>query len=52
MPLPSYTWVHGNLTDEQRQNLVDWAQMVRLSYRVDEASEPVELHLINKIISK
>lgn len=33
MPLPSYTWVHGKLSQENRQALIDWAQMVRLSYQ-------------------
>ena len=35
MPLPSYTWVHGSLTEIERQTLLDWAQMARLSYRID-----------------
>ncbi len=32
MPLDSYTWLHGDLTDEQSQLLVRWAQLVRLQY--------------------
>ena len=32
MPLDSYTWLHGNLTDEESQLLVRWAQLVRLQY--------------------
>jgi len=39
MPLPSYTWVHGSLTEIERQTLLDWAQMARLSYRIDEPLE-------------
>lgn len=35
MPLPSYTWVHGSLTDAERQALIDWAQMTRLTYQVE-----------------
>ncbi|MGB0146083.1 MAG: heme-binding domain-containing protein [Flavobacteriaceae bacterium] len=33
MPLPSYTWIHGKLSPQDRQALIDWAQMVRLSYQ-------------------
>lgn len=32
MPLDSYTWLHGNLSKEQSQLLVRWAQLVRLQY--------------------
>lgn len=34
MPLPSYTWTHGdaNLTDEQRQSIIKWAEQVRFKY--------------------
>lgn len=32
MPLDSYTWLHGDLTEEQSQLLVRWAQLVRLQY--------------------
>ena len=34
MPLPSYTWTHGEakLTDEQIQSIVDWANNVRVKY--------------------
>jgi hypothetical protein len=39
MPLPSYTWVHGSLTEIERQTLLDWAQMARLSYHIDEPLE-------------
>lgn len=42
MPLPSYTWVHGSLTDAERQALIDWAQMARLSYRMDLENESAE----------
>ncbi|MEM7087253.1 MAG: heme-binding domain-containing protein [Bacteroidota bacterium] len=32
MPLDSYTWLHGDLTKEESQLLVSWAQLVRLQY--------------------
>ncbi|RAJ16932.1 heme-binding domain-containing protein [Olleya aquimaris] len=34
MPLPSYTWTHGdaNLTDAQIQAIVDWVGQVRAGY--------------------
>ena len=34
MPLPSYTWTHGDakLTDEQIKSVVDWAKNVRVKY--------------------
>lgn len=34
MPLPSYTWTHGEakLTDAQIQSVIDWAKSVRLTY--------------------
>jgi len=32
MPLDSYTWLHGNLSEEDAQLLVRWAQLVRLQY--------------------
>ena len=41
MPLPSYTWVHGNFTDAERLSLIQWEQMVRLSYVVEDTSAPV-----------
>ena len=40
MPLPSYTWIHGDLTEAERQTLIDWAQMTRLSYKLEEVTEP------------
>lgn len=42
MPLPSYTWVHGNLSDNERQALIDWAQMVRLSYRMEQEAQAAQ----------
>lgn len=33
MPLDSYTWTHGNITDEQRELLIQWALLVRMSYK-------------------
>jgi len=34
MPLPSYTWTHGEakLTDQQRQSILNWAEQVRFKY--------------------
>ena len=42
MPLPSYTWVHGDLTETERQTLMDWAQMTRLTYRLELEAKSVE----------
>ncbi|MBT8273677.1 MAG: heme-binding domain-containing protein [Bacteroidia bacterium] len=38
MPLPSYTWTHGeaNLSDEQIQAVVDWAENARIKYQLEE----------------
>ncbi len=33
MPLESYTWTHGGLSDDQKELVIQWAQLVRLSYR-------------------
>jgi hypothetical protein len=33
MPLDSYTWLHGNLTDAQRKLLIQWAGIARLQYK-------------------
>ncbi len=40
MPLPSYTWTHGdaNLTDAQIKAIVDWVNQVRVGYAF--ASKP------------
>ncbi|WP_299334360.1 heme-binding domain-containing protein [uncultured Psychroserpens sp.] len=35
MPLPSYTYTHGNLTDEQIKLVVEWAKNVRLKYSLE-----------------
>ncbi len=32
MPLPSYTWIHGTLSDEEKKTLIDWANIARLKY--------------------
>jgi len=36
MPLNSYTWTHGdaNLSDEQIQAVIDWAEKVRAGYGI------------------
>jgi Haem-binding domain len=33
MPLDSYTWIHGNLSEDERELLIQWAQLVRISYK-------------------
>lgn len=33
MPLDSYTWIHGSLTEEEKKILVQWATLARLQYR-------------------
>jgi len=33
MPLDSYTWVHGDLEEEDRKLLIQWATLARLQYR-------------------
>ncbi len=35
MPLDSYTWIHGDITEEQRELLIQWAVLVRMSYKAD-----------------
>lgn len=32
MPLPSYTWTHGDLTDEDIEAIVAWGKQVRAQY--------------------
>lgn len=41
MPLDSYTWTHSeaNLTDAQRNSIMDWAKMVRLKYGLEPKPE-------------
>lgn len=33
MPLDSYTWLHGNLTEAERKLLIQWAGLARLQYK-------------------
>ncbi len=33
MPLDSYTWIHGNLSEEEKRTLLQWADLVRLNYQ-------------------
>ncbi len=33
MPLNSYTWIHGNLPEKDRELLLQWATLVRLQYK-------------------
>lgn len=30
MPLPSYTWIHGNITREEKEILIQWAREARV----------------------
>lgn len=33
MPLDSYTWLHGDLSEEDTKLILDWARMARLNYQ-------------------
>jgi hypothetical protein len=33
MPLDSYTWLHGNLSEAERKLLIQWAALARLQYK-------------------
>ena len=33
MPLDSYTWMHGRLTEDKKKLLLQWANMARLQYK-------------------
>lgn len=33
MPLDSYTWLHGDLTEAERKLLIQWAGVARLQYK-------------------
>ncbi|MFT4668839.1 MAG: hypothetical protein ACI9M9_000133 [Flavobacteriaceae bacterium] len=37
MPLDSYTWVHGQLPEEDAKALTQWAQMLRIAYQKEMA---------------
>jgi hypothetical protein len=30
MPLPSYTWIHGNISGEEKEMLIQWAREARV----------------------
>lgn len=34
MPLDSYTWLHGAITNKEKEALIDWAKKVRLGYNL------------------
>ncbi len=34
MPLNSYTWMHGNLNQEDKESLIQWAKQLRSKYSV------------------
>ncbi len=36
MPLDSYTWLHGNLTEDEKNVLIDWVNEVRKQYSVSQ----------------
>ncbi|MCB0458061.1 MAG: heme-binding domain-containing protein [Flavobacteriaceae bacterium] len=33
MPLDSYTWIHGNISEDEQKILMQWAQLARLQYK-------------------
>lgn len=33
MPLDSYTWIHGKLSNENQDLLIQWANLVRIQYQ-------------------
>ena len=33
MPLDSYTWLHGDLSNQDTQTLLQWAQLSRIKYK-------------------
>ena len=35
MPLSSYTWLHGNIDEQQKEILINWATKLRSQYRID-----------------
>ncbi len=30
MPLDSYTWIHGDISKEEKELLIQWAEMARM----------------------
>ncbi len=35
MPLNSYTWIHGTITEEDKETLITWVKQVRKNYNVE-----------------
>jgi len=35
MPLDSYTWIHGNLHEADKELLIQWAKKLRTQYTVE-----------------
>ena len=33
MPLDSYTWLHGNISEDERKLILQWATVARLQYK-------------------
>ena len=38
MPLDSYTWLHGDLSDADTKSILTWAQLLRLKYQKEMAA--------------
>ncbi|TYA71467.1 heme-binding domain-containing protein [Seonamhaeicola marinus] len=34
MPLDSYTWLHGSMSEEEKETLINWAKGVRANYKL------------------
>lgn len=34
MPLDSYSWLHGSITEEEKETLINWAKSVRADYNL------------------
>lgn len=37
MPLDSYTWIHGDLPEDEAEKLIQWTQILRLRYQKEMA---------------
>ncbi len=35
MPLDSYTWLHGNITNSEKEQLINWAKKARENYHIN-----------------
>lgn len=34
MPEDSYTWIHGGISEDEKQDLMDWAKLARTNYDI------------------